>query len=349
MDTNNITPTTRKNKHLNAFERGQIELLHKDGLSPYAIAKKLGRSPNTIRNELKRGTVVQIKGIYERHMYFPETGEAVYMKNRKRCGKKFRILECSDFINYVEEKFTEKHHSLDSIVGAALVEGKFRRNEIVCTKTLYNYVSLGILSKIKNIDLPLKLRRSTKKSRTRQNKRKLGTSITERPEEINERKEFGHWEIDTVIGKKSKSDAVLLTLTERLSRKEIIMKVDSKQESSVLEAMQKLIDSMENMGTKIFKSITSDNGSEFSTLSKLEEQEIKIYFTHPYSAFERGTNERHNGLIRRFIPKGKSINDYSIDAIVRIEEWMNTLPRKILGYRTPNYIFNRQIDEILSA
>lgn len=349
MDTNNITPITRKNKHLNAFERGQIELLQKDGLSPYAIAKKIGRSPNTIRNELKRGTVVQIRGIYEKHIYFPETGEAVYMKNRKMCGKKFRILECSDFIEYVEKKFTQEHHSLDSIVGAALVEGIFKKDEMVCTKTLYNYVSLGLLSNIRNMDLPLKLRRSTKKSRTKQNKRKLGTSIVERPKEINERKEFGHWEIDTVIGKKSKLDSVLLTLTERLSRKEIIIKINSKQESSILESMQKLISSFGDMSSKVFRSITSDNGTEFSSLSKLEEQQIKIYFTHPYSAYERGTNEKHNGLIRRFIPKGKSINDYSIDTIARIEEWMNTLPRKIFGYRTPDYIFNRQIDKILSA
>ena len=86
--------------------------------------------------------------------------------------------------------------------------------------------------------------------------------------------------------------------------------------------------------SEVFKSITGDNGSEFADLSTLEsETGTKVYFTHPYCSFEKGTNERHNGLIRRFIPKGKRISDYSQDDIVFIEEWMNTLPRKILNYK----------------
>ena len=99
--------------------------------------------------------------------------------------------------------------------------------------------------------------------------------------------------------------------------------------------------------SQVFKSITSDNGSEFSDLATLEvETDTRIYFTHPYSSFEKGTNERHNGLIRRFIPKGKRINDYSPYDIAFIEEWMNTLPRRILGYKTPEELFEKQLDVI---
>ena len=98
--------------------------------------------------------------------------------------------------------------------------------------------------------------------------------------------------------------------------------------------------------SSVFKSITSDNGSEFSGLAILEGSETKIYFTHPYSSFERGTNERHNGLLRRFIPKGKRITDYSHDVIWRLEEWINGLPRKIFGYKTPEELFDAELDLI---
>ncbi len=102
--------------------------------------------------------------------------------------------------------------------------------------------------------------------------------------------------------------------------------------------------------SKVFKTITSDNGSEFADLSILEaDTDTNVYFTHPYSSFEQGTNERHNDLIRRFIPKGKRISDYSLDDIAFIEEWMNTLPRKILNYKTPEELFEIHLDEIYAA
>jgi IS30 family transposase len=101
---------------------------------------------------------------------------------------------------------------------------------------------------------------------------------------------------------------------------------------------------------RVFKTITSDNGLEFSELSKLEETgETKVYFAHPYTSCERGTNERHNGLLRRFIPKSKRIDGYSFDEIAFVSNWCNTLPRKILGYKTPEELFEIQLDQIYSA
>ena len=76
---------------------------------------------------------------------------------------------------------------------------------------------------------------------------------------------------------------------------------------------------------------------------------MNIYFTHPFTSCERGTNERHNGLLRQFIPKGKSIEDYSDEEIAAIEEWINNLPRKILGYATPDELFDKQLDLIYAA
>ena len=105
MATYNHTLTSQKNKHLSAYERGQIQFLHSKGLSPYAIGKQLGRASNTIRNELKRGTVSQIKGKSTVLTYFPDTGEAVYKQNRLNCGPKFKLFQCEAFIQHVTKLF----------------------------------------------------------------------------------------------------------------------------------------------------------------------------------------------------------------------------------------------------
>jgi IS30 family transposase len=346
MEYLNDTPLSRKNKHLDAYERGQIQVLRAQSLSAYAIGQQLGRASNTIRNELKRGTVTQRKGHKAVQVYYPDSGQLVYEANRKKCGSKFKFLQCEAFIKHVTELFFDKKQSLDAICGAARKHKSFPQSQMVCTKTLYNYVDVGLL-KIANIDLPLKVKRTTKTARIRHHKKHLGTSIDERPVHINDRSEFGHWEIDTVIGKKDKSDAVLLTMTERMTRKEIIRKIPSKTTQAVQAALLNLANEAGECFSKVFKSITADNGSEFADISSLErETTTKVYFAHPYASSERGTNERHNGLIRRFIPKGTCIGQYSIEAISSVQNWCNTLPRKILKYLTPDEAFEDQLRDI---
>ena len=217
---------------------------------------------------------------------------------------------------------------------------------MVCTKTLYNYIDLGLLD-VKNTDLPIKLRRNTKSTIVKKHKKKLGTSIAERPANISDRTEFGHWEIDTVIGEKSNTDKVLLTILERKTRYAIVLDIVDKTAATVTDALSRIRNLFAEQFSQVFKTITGDNGSEFADLSSLEsETDTKVYFTHPYSSFEKGTNERHNGLIRRFIPKGKRISDYSSTDISFIEEWMNTLPRRILNYKTPEELFEMHLDQI---
>ena len=157
------------------------------------------------------------------------------------------------------------------------------------------------------------------------------------------RYEFGHWEIDTVIGSKSKSDKVVLTIVEHLTRKYIAIKINGKTASAVSAATQSLRKYYGDKFSQIFKTITSDNGSEFAELSKLEnDTTTKVYFAHPYSSWERGSNERHNGLLRRFIPKGEKIDEYASDDILFTADWYNLLPRKILEYKTPDDLFENE-------
>ncbi|HBW60633.1 MAG TPA: IS30 family transposase, partial [Thermoanaerobacter sp.] len=140
---------------------------------------------------------------------------------------------------------------------------------------------------------PLKLRLKARKKQNRKNKRIMGKSIDFRPKEVESREVFGHWEIDTLIGKKS-NDKVLLTLIERKTRHEIILLLDTKDSKSVKDALSKLKDMFGDNLNKVFKTITSDNGTEFSDLeSALKEYGIEVYYTHPYSSWERAKNERH--------------------------------------------------------
>ena len=346
MEYSNNTPICRRNKHLNEFERSKIEVLSSLGYSPYRIAKMINRSANTVRNEIKRGTVTQIKARKSTSSYFAETGHIIYTRNRKNCGSKYKLFKCQNFIEHVYKLFYENKHSFDSIVGSCKTNESFAATDMVCAKTLYNYVDKGLLQ-ISNVDLPFKLKRDTKSKRIRFHKRKLGTSIDLRPEIINSRSEFGHWEIDTVIGSKRKEDNVLLTLTERMTRKQIIRMIPSKTADAVQNSINELFTECGSLYTKVFKSFTADNGQEFSRLSTLEKSSnLRVYFAHPYSSGERGTNERHNGLIRRFIPKGRRIKDYTHKNIIKVQNWCNSLPRKILNYLTPDQAFEDQIREL---
>lgn len=343
MDPIQSTPNSRKNKHLNLKERVKIELMLEEGKSAYAIAKVLKRSTNTILNEIRRGSVEQIKAGKKVQVYLADTGQARYEDNRKVCRKSYQILACDDFIRYVEYMMTQNKWSVDATVGKARAEGIF--SKMLCTKTIYNYIDLGLLQ-IKNYDLPLKLRRKSKGSLTRKNKRILGSSIDSRPEYINNREEFGHWEIDTVIGSKSNTDEVLLTLVERKTRNTLLRKITGKTSEAVMSELNRIKKDFGSRFPDVFKSITSDNGSEFAQLTTLEIDNTNVYFTHPYSSFERGTNERHNGILRRFLPKGRRISGYTHEAIYRLEDWINTLPRKLLGYKTPEELFDLELDLI---
>ncbi|WP_303862594.1 helix-turn-helix domain-containing protein [Alkalibaculum bacchi] len=150
MDNPNCSTEHRKGQHLTSEERHDIEVHLKDGWSKYKIAKHLGRPFNTIKNEIARGTVALYHG--KVHRYKADAGQQRYNENRRSSTRTYRCLETAAFLKYVVKQFREENWSLDACFGRALLSGEFRRQEMVCTKTLYNYVDLGLLP-IKNIDL----------------------------------------------------------------------------------------------------------------------------------------------------------------------------------------------------
>lgn len=348
MDCPHSTMSERKKgKHLTFENRCYIQIRLKDGYSIRAIAREIGCSPSTVANEIARGTVVLYNGHVER--YKAITGQMVYDQHHANSCRHYDALEKASFLRYVEKHFFADHWSLDACVGRAIAERIFSKDEVVCTRTLYHYVDLGILE-IKNHHLPEKLRRKPKKQRVRQNKKRIGRSIEERSPEIETREEFGHWECDLVLGAKTRDDEVLLTLAERKSRDFFLIPLADKTSASGMKAFDMLRDTYSEHFSEVFKTITTDNGSEFADLSSLEHlSDTLVYFAHPYTSCDKGTIERHNGLIRRFIPKGKRIDSYSLQQIADIETWCNCLPRKILGYRTPDEVFEHELDKIYQA
>ena len=216
MDYPNHITNHEKGKHLSYEDYILIELRLKDGWKANAIARKeLHCSPNTVRNIIRKGMTPLYNGKVLR--FKAKTAWKAYQENRSHSCRHYDALEKRPFLQYVEKHFKEDGWSLDACAGRALLSGAFSREETLCTKSLYNYVDLGLI-RVKNIDLPQKLRRKTKKSRCRQHKKVLGSSIEERPTEVNTREKFGHWETDLVIGSKSGEDNVLLTLLERKTR-----------------------------------------------------------------------------------------------------------------------------------
>lgn len=327
-------------KQLSSEERGQIQSLYEDHYSIRAIAKRLARDPSTISREIKRGTVTQMSsyGVYTQR-YFADSGQIQYEQRRLNCHRKSLLEHNPEFFNQLTTALKAKFrvHSVDSFVGA------YKRHHPAeycpATPTVYRYIDRGLLA-VANIDLPQQVKRHQKHStgRVRQNKKILGTSIEQRPVAANDRSEFGHWEGDLVKGKRTSDQPALLTLTERMTRYEVVIRIPNYQAETCKAAVQQFVNKLD---AEVVKSLTFDNGAEFSALSEVTG--TNLYFAHPYTPSERGSNEQLNGLLREFIPKGQSITSFSDDHIKQATAALNQRPRKLFGYKSANEFMAEQL------
>lgn len=337
--------TKHKGTHLTYEERIRIETLKDLGFSNRAIARELGRAPQTIHNEIKRGTTRQISRQkyqdkvyeYERFQYIPSLAQQNYYKNRQRCGAQPLWRKNPHFITWADDLMIQQRWSPEAVVAYAHRENVFRKDLIPCLTTLYAWINDNIMA-TKNIHLLEKLkRRMSNQTYHRTHRRILGPSIEQRPQDVKSRQTFGHWEIDTVIGTKDKSKPVILTLVERATRFEILKLIDDKSAHSVTQGLTAIFKDLKSLTPHIFKSITSDNGSEFALLYEKFGHDIDIYFAHPFSSFERGTSENQHKMLRRFIPKGTDLSTVSQYRLKQVQQFMNDYPRKILGYDTAHH------------
>ena len=349
----------RKFKHLTWEKRLQIEALFKAGFKARKIAEEIGCSFKTIYNELKRGEYQHTKvehsfwyGKKYRHIksYSPNKAQDLYDKNMSLHGVDIKIGKDYTFANYIEKRIVDDGLTPLAVLGEIKKKG-LTFNTTICVQTLYNYIRSGVFLRLSMEHLPYAKKEQRKNEKITIKKLPRGLSIEKRPDIVRARKEFGHWEMDCIESCKTKK-STLLCLSERLSRREIIFKLPNKKSESVVKCLNILEKRYGELFTKVFKTITVDNGSEFSDFQSMERsingknKRTTVYYCHPYCSSERGTNERMNREIRRKFPKGTNFNLISTKQVADVEDWLNSYPRGVLGYDTPENVFNLHLNAI---
>ena len=340
-------------KELTYTKRIELETLFKIGHSKYEAAKLLNVSLKTIYNECHRGKYIHTNSDLTTEVrYSAQIAQDKRDYNVTARGTIPKVLKDKKLAKAIEEKIVDKGYSPEAAIETMVRSGEMDKyEESVCVKTVYNSIDKGFFSKITNKDLPVKRNKNKKdyKKIHRIKKACAGTSIEDRPEDILEREEFGHMEMDSVIGKREKG-STLLTIIGRKTRNIIVKKQPDKTSKSVVETLDELERELGDVFYKLFKTITVDNGTEFADCAGIERscvypgrKRTKVYYCHPYASCERGSNENGNRMIRRKIPKGTSINGYSKEEIQQIEDWVNEYPRRMFGYRSSNDLYKEEM------
>lgn len=346
----------RRFRHLTKADRLKIEALNNAGHRASYIAEQIGVHKSTIYRELKKGSYTGLNThLIEVKKYSADLGEEKCQEVLKGKGPGLKIGKDIKYANYIEKKISEDDYSPEAVLGELKVTGKDSEFSVsICVATLYSYIDKGVFLRLTNKDLPVKGKRKRKYRHVKriQKQASAGTSIEKRPEEINTREEFGNWEMDTVKGKRGKSKNSLLVLSERKTRDELIFKLPNHTAESVVSAIDALEEKYGDHFSQIFKTITVDNGMEFADCSGLEKSKLhegdrtKLYYCHPYSSWERGTNENINKMIRRKIPKGTNFDGMTDKEIQEVENWINEYPRGILGFKNSAELFRQELLKI---
>lgn len=340
----------RRFKHLSWNDRLRIESFLKCGKRVQEIADEIGVHRNTIYNELKRGRYIHRNSDWtEEERYSPDIAEAAYRENLAAKGPGLKIGKDHRLAAYIERRIVEDGYSPAAVLGEIKVKG-IRFDTTICEATLYSYIKKGVFLTLEAAHLPRQgmKKRQYKKVKKAAARPSAGRSIEKRSPEIDDRAEIGHWEMDCVEGKK-KTKKTLLVLTERKSRREIIRPMRDQTARSVVRVLDSLEREYGANFSKIFRTITVDNGSEFADCAGMEKScrrkgnRTKIYYCHPYSSYERGSNENVNRMIRRWFPKGTDFRKVTAKAIQKVEDWINNYPREILGFRTAEAVFQEGV------
>ncbi len=345
--------TKRSYKTFTKSTRYKLEALYNAGVGVKKIAEELGYTYQAIYYELKRGYYMHRNTDWtETRKYSADKAQLSADINATAKGAPLKLGNDKEFASFVEDMVL-KEYSPGAILLFIEEHGlKFKTK--ICRVTLYSYIDKGIFLKVSNKDLLRKGERKIKAEKKKEAKKlpDIEHSIEKRSPEINARISFGHWEGDSVIGKINKGETVL-TLTERLTRMEIIIKSPDKTAASTVKMFNRLERRIGSVNfRKIFKSITFDNGTEFSDTEGIEfspytgKRRTTVYYCHPYCSSERGSNENQNGFIRRFIPKGKLISSYSDEYIQNVQNFINNYPRAMFNGENSTKRFNKELEKL---
>lgn len=311
--------------HFTPYERGGIQELLKLGCSHRQIAKTLNRSRSSIDREIHRNS---IDGVYN-----PEIAQKLYKLRAKRKGRMCKsFLYCNEIKQYMQKKWSPEQ------ISNTILKNK------VSTKSIYRWIYAKMIDDISYENLRHKGKLIKLKNDKRTQRFAHGKSLHLIPNEQKKRSFFGHWEIDTVLPSKGESKMCLATFAERKSRLYCCIKIKDRTAESMFSAICKLVN---QLPSKSFTVITCDRGSEFLCSKKIEDTlNIPMYFTDPFCAWQKGTNENLNGLLREFFPKKTNFEKVSDEELFQAIELLNTRPRKCLGWKTPKEVFEYEVAQL---
>lgn len=349
-EKNNTTNVVKKQyHHLTKDDRVKIETLislkDSKGKRLYSntyIANEIGVDKATISRELRnriKSKISVMTGKVKNKPYNAIDAQNDYKYKRAMSKAEYKLEKYPKMKKFIEDKILNDKWAPDVIVGYMKKHNYFKRKGFssITMQTIYNAIRYNIID-VKVDDMRrMKYNPKYEYNETPEVKEsKRDYTIEKRDKEIDKRLVFGHFELDTVLGKRDGVHECLMTITERKTRYEMIFKLSSKSADEVIHKFNQIKDFMKKNFNKVFKTITTDNGTEFSEFKEIiKDTKAKIYFCHPYCSGEKGSNERNNEIIRYFIPKSTLIENYSYEDINNIANWMNNYPRKILDYKTP--------------
>lgn len=348
----------RSGKALDRNERDYIERRIAGGASVAEVAAELGRHRATVYRELKRGVYRRASRgrgglVAYARQYSAQVGDDRYRKSVSRRGRKRAVVVDQRARRAMRLVLEEVRKRLYSPYAAWCALAKRGDVPPFSPRMVYRCVERGDFGADAGI-LPRK-GRQRRRARARRKPVPPGRrGIDQRPESAEDRAELGHWEGDLVVGPKGTS-AALLTLVERKTRLPIVRLVPDKSSASVVAAVDEIEREHADVWDVAFKTITWDNGTEFSDFEGLErsclpwkagEERWLSYYAHPNCPHERGSNENFNGLIRRLLPKGTDLSRLTVDDVAKVEAWAAEYPRRRLGGRSSLEAFR---DAVLDA
>lgn len=344
----------RKFKHLDYAKRKQIERMLKHDYTVKDIANCLEVALSTIYNEIIRGTYEKLNSdLSTSKVYSADLAQTKYLKHLSAKGRTPKILNDEKLMQYIQYMIKEQKFSPEAILYEIENNQLEFDVEIKSRNTIYSAIKNDYIKGIKVDNLPRSGRYKKYVKVDRTHKRIIkGESIEKRPVQISAREEFGHWEMDSVIGKKT-NRTTLLVLTERKTRYEIIEKMKSHTIDEVRKAINRIEKRYQSAFYEIFKTITVDNGFEFQDYQSIEKalyrvgNRTKVYYCHPRSPHERGSNENCNLLIRRFFPKGSDFDTIITTAKIKeVETWINLYPRKIHKGKCSESLYIKELHKL---
>lgn len=321
--------------HFTPTERGQLQALLGQHLSPNAIARKLGRAPSSISRELRRNNASTTT-------YNAAHAQQRYVCVRKDCLRT-KSLDHLPLRRYVIDAIADGW-SPEEVSGRLWLDFPGQPRMRVSHETLYRTIYSD--NRLGRVLIPYLRRRQPRRRKRGERKPSRPripnrVSIDARPPEVDALQRYGDWEGDTVIG--ARQEGALVTLVERKSMLLHAVSVPSKHAEPVAQAV---IDALNAMPPSWRKTVTFDNGSEFACHERIAQATgAAVYFAHPYASYQRARNENTNGLLRQYYPKKTSFANLNPDQLRRIVHELNTRPRKKLGYRKPLEVFLQDCGE----